>query len=74
MAPSQSATIPDRQQFVLFPKQMGDWKRQSSERLDPNIERVLAADDYLLTNYRNTSDKSRVNMDTPINPDIPPRQ
>ena len=40
----------DRDPFALFPSRMGDWAGVRG-RLDPEIEAVLAADDYLDASY-----------------------
>ncbi|MGV6849926.1 MAG: VPLPA-CTERM-specific exosortase XrtD [Marinibacterium sp.] len=41
---------PDRRPFMLFPKAMGGWQGTTS-RLDPEVEEVLGADDYLQASY-----------------------
>ncbi|MEM1343776.1 MAG: VPLPA-CTERM-specific exosortase XrtD [Pseudomonadota bacterium] len=50
VAPSRSIEVPDRQPLVLFPKQLGEW-RGSVDQLDPIIEAVLGADDYLQATF-----------------------
>ena len=40
----------DRRPFMLFPKQIGDW-RGTTSRLDRQVEEVLGADDYLQASY-----------------------
>ncbi|MQQ09570.1 VPLPA-CTERM-specific exosortase XrtD [Epibacterium sp. SM1979] len=40
----------DRRPFLLFPRQIGDWSGTMS-RLEPEIEGVLGADDYLNATY-----------------------
>ena len=40
----------ERRTFDMFPRTLGEWSGRSSQ-LDPDIERVLDADDYLLTSY-----------------------
>ncbi len=52
--------IPDRYHFSVFPQQIGPWRGQSSS-LDPQTERVLRPDDYILSDYR-TTDGSLVNL------------
>jgi exosortase D (VPLPA-CTERM-specific) len=42
--------VPQRPRFVEFPAHIGDWRGQSS-LLDPDTERTLALDDYLLADY-----------------------
>lgn len=46
-APKRAEVIFDREPFVLFPSQLGEWQLGSHQPLDPQVERVLGADDYL---------------------------
>lgn len=46
---AQTVTAP-RDAFVLFPRELGPWTGRSTS-LDPQIESVLAADDYLNANF-----------------------
>lgn len=46
LAPDAQSRDIARDSFVLFPRQLGPW-RGSMSTLDPEIEQVLAADDYL---------------------------
>lgn len=45
-------TAVDRDPFALYPRQIGEWSGIFS-MLDPEIERVLGATDYLAGSYRN---------------------
>ncbi|MCX8508064.1 MAG: EpsI family protein, partial [Rhodobacteraceae bacterium] len=49
--PHRATVDPDRIPLDLFPQTIGAWKG-TSEQLDPAIEKVLAADDYLNGFYR----------------------
>jgi len=40
-----------RDSFATFPRGLGAWRMQSDSRLDPGIERVLRADDYMVRLY-----------------------
>ena len=40
----------DREPFALYPRRMGDWAG-STTRLEPEVEAVLGADDYLNATY-----------------------
>ncbi|MCK0104634.1 VPLPA-CTERM-specific exosortase XrtD [Pseudohalocynthiibacter sp. F2068] len=51
----------DRDPFVLFPRQIAGWSG-SFTKLDPNIERVLGASDYLNATYATTQDAALINM------------
>ncbi len=49
--PAQPVTAPQRDPLALYPRQIGTWQSYT-EKLEPNIERVLAADDYLNAIYQ----------------------
>jgi len=49
--PAPEPTPVDRGPMVLFPRTVGDWVAGPPERLDADIERVLAADDYFGSNF-----------------------
>ena len=42
----------ERDPFLLFPTQVGDWNGLRNPDLEPNIARSLEADDYLTMNFR----------------------
>ncbi|ARE42519.1 hypothetical protein RGUI_4202 (plasmid) [Rhodovulum sp. P5] len=45
--PDRGSVVPERESFVLFPRQLGDWHQSGPRRiLSPNIEEGLGADDY----------------------------
>ena len=46
--PERGAQPPARESFVLFPHKLGDWtQRGARQRLTPQVEATLGADDYL---------------------------
>jgi exosortase D (VPLPA-CTERM-specific) len=47
----RSEAIPDRSRFVTFPDRIGQWQGHAS-LLEPEIERGLALDDYILSDYK----------------------
>jgi exosortase D (VPLPA-CTERM-specific) len=51
----------DRQPFALFPRQIDQWSGASA-RLDPGVEKVLGASDYLNSTYRSAETPAIVNM------------
>jgi exosortase D (VPLPA-CTERM-specific) len=51
----------DRDPFILYPRQIEGWTGTFS-RLEPNIERVLGATDYLAASYRNLSESAPVEL------------
>lgn len=57
---SRPEIIPDRSPFITFPEQIGPWQGRTS-LLEPEIERSLFLDDYLLSDYRR-SDGRAVNL------------
>ena len=51
----------DRDPFALYPRQLGEWSGSFS-MLEPNIERVLGATDYLAASYRNPAETAPVEL------------
>ena len=49
--PTVEVTVPPRDPFALFPRQLGDWTAGPAVNLDASIERVLGADDYYGVKY-----------------------
>ena len=62
LAPAKGSTKPDRLRLAEMPQKVGDWQEAARPSLDPQMERVLAADDYFLADYRNTSSGQVVNF------------
>jgi exosortase D (VPLPA-CTERM-specific) len=48
---ARSEIIPDRPRFVAFPQRIGPWQGHAS-LLEPDMERMLRPDDYLLSDYK----------------------
>jgi exosortase D (VPLPA-CTERM-specific) len=48
--PGRATVAIDRQPLALFPMEIEGWKGRTA-RLEPDIARVLGADDYLVANY-----------------------
>ncbi len=57
---SQSVTV-QRDAFVLFPRELGPWTGRTTT-LEPQIEQVLAADDYLNANFVASDTGQSANM------------
>ena len=53
---ARSEIIPDRPRFVAFPEQIGPWQGHAF-LLEPEMERVLRPDDYLLSDYKGSDGK-----------------
>ena len=51
----------DRDPFALYPRQVGEWSGTFS-MLEPSIERVLGATDYLAASYRNPAEPAPVEL------------
>jgi exosortase D (VPLPA-CTERM-specific) len=51
LAPERAAADVPRDPLVLFPRTLDSWAGGAQRRLDPGIEAVLKADDYLSTGY-----------------------
>ncbi len=47
---NRSEIIPERNRFVTFPAMIGEWRGQPSS-LEPQVERGLALEDYILSDY-----------------------
>ena len=56
----RSEIIPERDRFVTFPATIGEWQGRAS-LLDPQVERGLALQDYILSDY-SKSDGKAVNL------------
>ncbi|MEO0864427.1 MAG: exosortase C-terminal domain/associated protein EpsI, partial [Pseudomonadota bacterium] len=59
--PETQAPVLDRQPFASFPQQVGTWSG-SRTSLDPQVERVLGATDYLNATFQSTQAAAPVNM------------
>lgn len=60
-APARADQIMERSSFALFPMEIENWKG-SVTFLESGVERVLAADDYILADYRATLGETPVNL------------
>jgi exosortase D (VPLPA-CTERM-specific) len=49
--------VPERMRFVEFPSQLGAWQGRSAT-LDPDTERTLGLDDYILSDYSGPGGKA----------------
>jgi EpsI family protein len=59
---SHGHPVPPRADFAMFPAQVGDWSGQSLPDLSRGVKQVLAADNYLLREYRNNVTGDRVEL------------
>ncbi|MEM6867299.1 MAG: VPLPA-CTERM-specific exosortase XrtD [Cyanobacteria bacterium P01_C01_bin.121] len=46
LRPERTATVIEREPFLLFPRQLGEWSSSHSIPLEASVEEVLGADDY----------------------------
>lgn len=56
MVSNRTEIVPDRSRFVTFPTAIGDWRGQAS-LLDPQVERGLSMEDYILSDYSKADGK-----------------
>jgi len=61
LRPASEARPVERDPFVLYPRQLGPWSG-SPTTLDPQVEQVLGASDYLHATYIDTGSGDFVNM------------
>ncbi len=59
--PATEVTAPARDPLFLFPRQIGNWQSYTVD-LEPDVERVLAADDYLNAFYQMPGDQGVVSF------------
>ena len=59
--PSRAAVEVSRDSFSLFPRQIGEWSGGMTA-LEPDIERVLGADDYVSAFFRNPAEAAPVDF------------
>ena len=59
--PAPPAILVDRDPFALFPRSLGVWTGQV-ERLEPDIEQVLGANDYISATYQAPGEAGYVNI------------
>jgi exosortase D (VPLPA-CTERM-specific) len=60
-APNSGRIVADREPFLLFPRQLDGWSG-SMTRIEPSVEAVLAADDYLNATYSKPAEDTYVNF------------
>lgn len=53
---SRFEIVPERSRFVTFPTKIGNWQGNAL-LLEPQVEHVLALDDYLLSDFSNSEGK-----------------
>jgi exosortase D (VPLPA-CTERM-specific) len=59
--PSPTPVAVDRDPFSLFPRDIGSWSGQF-QQLEPDIEQVLGADDYINATYQAVGEVGYVNL------------
>ena len=62
VVPEREAVIVEREPFLLFPARLDEWKSGPHQPLDPEIEVVLAADDYLSVRLRSETAAAPVEL------------
>lgn len=61
LTPARAAVEVDRDPFTLFPRELSGWSGVSTT-LEPGIESVLGADDYLAAFYRHPDEAAGVDL------------
>ena len=62
MVPPRAPVVVERDPFLLFPVQLGDWQAGPQRALDPQTERILAADDYHSVTLMKTTEGAPVDL------------
>jgi exosortase D (VPLPA-CTERM-specific) len=62
LLPARPAPFIDRETLASFPMVIDGWKGQLGPKLDPTIEKVLGADDYLSVDYIAADERAPVNL------------
>lgn len=62
LRPAPAQTIADRAPFVMFPRQMGEWRSSRPTPLSPEIEAALGADDYHSVDFRSPGSSATVGL------------
>ena len=60
--PKREAVAVSREPFLLFPAEIGDWRRGPHSELDPATAKVLGADDYLSATMGKSAQESTVEL------------
>ena len=60
--PPRPLAIVDRQPFVLFPSEVNGWTVGAQQRLEPSVEKTLAADDYISVSLTKASAMAPVEL------------
>ena len=60
--PARTISKPDRVRLAELQPTIGEWQRGTPLNLEPQVERVLAADDYIMVDYRNPASGQEVNF------------
>jgi exosortase D (VPLPA-CTERM-specific) len=62
LLPPRATPIVARETLAVFPMEIDGWRGTRQARLDPTIEQVLAADEYLLADYAAPDTQPPVNL------------
>ncbi|WP_120500229.1 VPLPA-CTERM-specific exosortase XrtD [Roseovarius sp. EL26] len=60
--PERDIAAVDREPLLLFPARMGEWRAGPHQPLDPQIEGVLGADDYLSVSLTSNAQEGSVEL------------
>lgn len=62
VAPSPSNAQVEREPLALFPAELGSWRSGLPQRLEPNIEKTLGADDYHSVVFQSPEQRAPVSL------------
>jgi len=60
--PQREAVVINRDPFVLFPREIGDWQSGAPQSLESSVARVLGADDYHAVSLTRSDAAARVDL------------
>ena len=60
--PERDRVVPERAPLALFPSELDGWQAIGRSRLEPEIERVLRADDYLSITFTSAAASAPVSL------------
>jgi exosortase D (VPLPA-CTERM-specific) len=60
--PARTVTAIEREPLGLIPHELGDWQRVALQSLEPRIERVLGATDYVNAIYQQSGEAATVDV------------
>ena len=60
--PQREAVVIEREPFVLFPREIGDWQSGPRQLLESSVARILGADDYHVVSLARDGAPARIDL------------